>query len=204
MNLFIFIFSIVSWNNLVNFGGKFCKISLHFTLEHLQRCSVFFTSKFSYVLFCNPTNQTETIIYDRPIRNTEQQSDHIYYTLFWRCTALLRVVRATVTCAMMLSQNHFPESNGYKLDFLHSFVVCRMTTYWAPLEMLLGINTEPLGPLSMRISQSEKDNRLNNYCQRSLGRNLPQVVPPQCLSSKVFCLIQGSNQSVDSFVDRFE
>ncbi len=34
--------------------------------EHLQRCSVcdlakiFFTSKFSYVLFCNPTNKTET------------------------------------------------------------------------------------------------------------------------------------------------
>jgi hypothetical protein len=36
------------------------------TLEHLQQCSVsgpaklFFTSKFSYVLFCNPTNKTKT------------------------------------------------------------------------------------------------------------------------------------------------
>jgi len=35
-------------------------------LEHLQRCSVcdpakiFFTSKFSYLLFCNPTYKTET------------------------------------------------------------------------------------------------------------------------------------------------
>jgi hypothetical protein len=35
-------------------------------LEHLQLCSVcdpakiFFQSKFSYVLFCNPTNKTET------------------------------------------------------------------------------------------------------------------------------------------------
>jgi hypothetical protein len=35
-------------------------------LEHLQRCwvcdpeKIFFTSKFSYVLFCNPTNKTET------------------------------------------------------------------------------------------------------------------------------------------------
>jgi hypothetical protein len=35
-------------------------------LEHLHRCSIcdlgeiFFTSKFSSVLFCNPTNKTET------------------------------------------------------------------------------------------------------------------------------------------------
>jgi hypothetical protein len=35
-------------------------------LEHIQRCSrcdplkIFFTSKCSYVLFCNPTNKTET------------------------------------------------------------------------------------------------------------------------------------------------
>jgi hypothetical protein len=39
---------------------------LHNVLEHLQRClvcepaEVFCTSKFSYVLFCNPTNKTET------------------------------------------------------------------------------------------------------------------------------------------------
>jgi hypothetical protein len=39
--------------------------------EHLQRCSVcdpakiFFTSNFSYVLFCNPTNKTETGTKDR-------------------------------------------------------------------------------------------------------------------------------------------
>jgi hypothetical protein len=39
---------------------------LEMMLEHLQRCSVcdpakiFFTSKFSYVLFCNPTNKSET------------------------------------------------------------------------------------------------------------------------------------------------
>jgi len=54
---------------------------------------------FTYVLFCNPTNKTETRTanrwettnskqttwtnhYDEPIRNTEQQLDHIYYTVF--------------------------------------------------------------------------------------------------------------------------
>jgi hypothetical protein len=73
-------------------------------LEHLQRCSVgdpgkiFFTSKFSYVLFCNPTHKTETgtanmwgtpnskppgrIITMEPIRDTEQELDHIHYTHF--------------------------------------------------------------------------------------------------------------------------
>jgi hypothetical protein len=56
---------------------------------------IFFTSKFSYVLFCNPTHETETgtanrwgttsskppgpIIMTGSIRNTDQQLDHIYY-----------------------------------------------------------------------------------------------------------------------------
>jgi hypothetical protein len=62
-----------------------------------------------------------------PIRNTEQHVDYIYYTLFCRCTALLPLVAPTVTCAVMLSQNHFPESNRYMLDFLHPFLLCRIT-----------------------------------------------------------------------------
>jgi hypothetical protein len=79
-------------------------------VRDLQLCSgcdppkILFTSKFSYVLFCNPTDQTETGTtkrwgttnskppgpmnhYDGPIRNTEQKLDHIYYTLFCKCTA---------------------------------------------------------------------------------------------------------------------
>jgi hypothetical protein len=46
------------------------------------------------------------------MRNTEQQSDHIYYTLFCRCTPLLRHLPATATSAIMLSQNDFPEPNS--------------------------------------------------------------------------------------------
>jgi hypothetical protein len=46
------------------------------------------------------------------MRNTEQQSDHIYYTLFCRCTPLLRHLPATATSAIMLSQNHFREPNS--------------------------------------------------------------------------------------------
>jgi hypothetical protein len=39
---------------------------------------------------------------------TSSQSDHIYYTLFCRCTPLLSLWPATANCAIMLSQNHFP------------------------------------------------------------------------------------------------
>ncbi len=83
--------------------------------RHLQWCSVCdpvkkkFTSKFSYLLFCNPTHKTETgtgksegstnnkppgVInhYDGPFRNTDQQSDRIYDTPFCRCTMLPRLL----------------------------------------------------------------------------------------------------------------
>jgi hypothetical protein len=71
-----------------------------------------------------------------PIRNTEQQLDHIFYTLFCRCTPVLRLSPATATCAIMLSQNYFPESNRHILDFVHEILPCRIT-FWGPLEMLL-------------------------------------------------------------------
>ncbi len=43
-----------------------------------------------------------------------------FITLFFcRCTALLRLLLATAMCAIMLSQNHFPEPNRHRLDFPH-------------------------------------------------------------------------------------
>jgi len=111
--------------------------------EHLQQCSacnptqIFFSSKFSYLILCNTTHKTEIGIanrcgttnseppganhYDMPIRNTEQQSDHIYYTLLWRCTALLRIWQATRNFAIMLSQNNFSELNQHILPFFIKF-----------------------------------------------------------------------------------
>jgi hypothetical protein len=70
-------------------------------LEHPHQClvcdpaKIFLTSKFIYLLFCNPTHKTEIANrwellranhldnhYGWPIKNREQeQSDHIYYTL---------------------------------------------------------------------------------------------------------------------------
>jgi hypothetical protein len=68
--------------------------------------------------------------YDEPIRNTEQQVDHIYYTLFCRCSP------AMATRAIMRSQNHFSEPNQHRLNYLHPILLCRIT-YQALLGMLL-------------------------------------------------------------------
>jgi hypothetical protein len=118
-------------------------------LEHLQRCSVcdpakiYFRSKLSYVLFCNPTHKNETWIANRwgtsnskppgPIimmgqsETLSYQLDHIYYTLFSRCTALLCLSPATATCTIKQTQNHFPETNRQTLDFLHPILLCWIT-----------------------------------------------------------------------------
>jgi hypothetical protein len=73
--------------------------------QHLQRCSVcdpgqiLSTSKFSYLLLRNPTLKTETTNRCRTTNSkplgpnimiaTDHQSNHIYYSLFGRCKALV-------------------------------------------------------------------------------------------------------------------
>jgi hypothetical protein len=59
-----------------------CEVLLFFALEHLQQCSIcdlakiFFTSKFSYLFSCNPTNKTETgAANKRGITNSKQTND---------------------------------------------------------------------------------------------------------------------------------
>ncbi len=89
-----------------------CK-SVSSSAQYVTLRKYVFTYKFSYVLFCNPTHKTEIgtanrwgstnskppgrIVMICQIRNTEQRLDHIYYTLFCRCTALLRFLTAMVT-----------------------------------------------------------------------------------------------------------
>jgi hypothetical protein len=104
-------------------------------LEHLQRCSVkiFFTSKFSYLHFLQPiklkleqqiAGVTTTNHYDRPIRNTEQQSDHIYYTLLCRCTELLCLSPSNCTV-----QDHIRSTAGDVLSLLPSINVTYIPHY---------------------------------------------------------------------------
>ncbi len=107
--------------------------------KHLQWCSIydpqniFFTCKFSYLLFSNPThNKTETgrtanrwgttnskpcgtNHYDRPIRNTEQQHSDQFITLFSWFTELLWQTSAShhKNCAIMRSQNYFSDPNPH-------------------------------------------------------------------------------------------
>jgi hypothetical protein len=41
------------------------------------------------------------------------QSGSIYYTLFWRCTTVLRLVPATPICTNLVLKNQFPELNRH-------------------------------------------------------------------------------------------
>jgi hypothetical protein len=101
-------------------------------------------SKFSYLLFCNPTHKTETGILNRWGTTTNRQppgpiimilqsetlrsSQIIFVTLFCsvaqRCCAFHQPRQ---TFAIMLSQNAFPELNRHILTFLHPILLCRIT-----------------------------------------------------------------------------
>jgi len=59
--------------------------------------------------------------YDRPIRNTEQQLDHIYYTLFFhRCAALLLVSFTSRGNNYARAKTPFPEPNRHTFGFSSS------------------------------------------------------------------------------------
>jgi hypothetical protein len=140
------------WEKVIPKRMRF--LDAYAALEHLQRCSVcdpakiFFTFKFSCVLFCNLTNKTETgtsnkwgttnskppgpIIMMNQSETPKQQLDHFNYTFFCRCTALL--CRLPATAAV----HNYAEPNWHTLDFLHPILLCRIT-YRAPLEMLLSL-----------------------------------------------------------------
>jgi hypothetical protein len=120
-------------------------MSISSSAPYVTQQKVFFPSKFSYLLFCNPTHKTKTGTANRwgstnskppgPIIMMGQSETVItsriifYYTLFWRCTSLLCHSPATANS----------EPNRHILTFLHPIVLCRIT-YWAPLEMLLYVS----------------------------------------------------------------
>jgi hypothetical protein len=130
-----------------------CRITqwalLELLIPHLQWSSVcgpakiFSTSNLVFFFFCNPTHKTETRTakqtggtllitthLDQSLWWAKEKywpSDHIYYTLFCRCTVLLRPLPATPNCAILLSQNHFP--TGMFWLFLHPKLLCRSHTF---------------------------------------------------------------------------
>ncbi len=135
-----------------------CRIThwalLELLIPHLQwspvmwPCKNIFHIQFSFFSFCNPTHKTETgtakqiggtlliaTYLDQSLWWANQKywpSDHIYYSLFCRCTVLLRPLPATPNCATMLSQNHFPDPNRHVLTFSSSNVTVQITYshYW--------------------------------------------------------------------------
>jgi hypothetical protein len=92
-----------------------------------QLCENIFHNQLVLCTLCNPTHKTETGTANRwgtnnyhgPITNTEQQLDHICYTLL-----------ATATGAILMSQNNFPEPNRHMVNLLHrlTFTVQDHTT----------------------------------------------------------------------------
>jgi hypothetical protein len=106
---------------------------------------IFFTSKFSYLLFCNPIHKKlklrtasvwgttnskppELIIImmdQLEILSTIQIIFIIHFSA--GAQTLLRLWPATTNCAIMLSQSHFLDPNRHVLTFLHPMVQCRIT-----------------------------------------------------------------------------
>jgi hypothetical protein len=64
---------------------------------------------------------TWTNHYDWPFKNTEPQSGPIYYTCFWRCTIVLRLLPTTASCTKLVWKNQFPELNWHILPFCNKF-----------------------------------------------------------------------------------
>ncbi len=84
--------------------------------QYATAAKVFLTSKFSYLLFCNPTHNTQT-----EIANRWQTTDHIYYTVLSQVhsfTAFHQPQQQTVERRQTAEQNYFPEPKRACSDFL--------------------------------------------------------------------------------------
>ncbi len=56
--------------------------------------------------------------YDRSIKNSELWLGPIYYTLFWRCTTVLRLLPALASQTNLVPKNEFPELKQAHFNFL--------------------------------------------------------------------------------------
>jgi hypothetical protein len=134
---------------LVMLNVEYIQVSTIFLSQHLQQCSVcvlgeiLFTSKFSYLLFCNSALKTETTTRCRTTNSkqlgpiimitTDQQSNHMFF--FAGAKRWCAFYQPMADWSIMLSQNHFPEPKRHILTFLHSILLCRIANS-AQLEML--------------------------------------------------------------------
>jgi hypothetical protein len=95
-----------------------------------EPAKIFFTSKFSYLLFLNLAYVklklgqqigAGLLIANHLDQSLWYNSDHTYYAPFCRCTALLCLLPATSKCTIMLSQNHFQSQTGIVSLFFIQF-----------------------------------------------------------------------------------
>jgi hypothetical protein len=154
-----------------------------------ESAKIFFTSKFSYVLFCNPTHKTETETTNRWGTSNSKplgliimmgqskilsSCQMLFISLLYRVTQILRLLPVMASCAIMLIENNFPEPNWHILSFLHP-ILLRRITYWAPLEMLLErgpcIYTYKQGCKSIHKSTKNVDANVNTQKENQDNQN---------------------------------
>jgi hypothetical protein len=103
-------------------------------------CKMFFTSKLNYLLFCNPTYKRKTAKANRwGTTNSKPpgliimmgQSETVFRVRSYLLHSFMQVHNSVAPfsshCAIMRSQNHFPEPNLHILNFLHAILLCRIT-----------------------------------------------------------------------------
>ncbi len=116
---------------------ELCVKSIPSSVQYVTLKTVFYTSKFRYLLSCNPSHETETRwgtttnsnppgpIIMMSQSETLSSIQIIFITLFGTFTNLLCVLPANAKCTNMLSRNQFPELNRHILTFLHRILMCR-------------------------------------------------------------------------------
>ncbi len=132
----------------INYGAQ----SISSTGQYVILQKVIFTSKFGYLLLCNPKDKTESGTLNRwGTTNSKSLGAIIWwanqkhsaairsYLLHSWERGLLRLFQATTNCIIIMSQNHFPDPNwnisGIFYLFLHPILLFKIT-WCVPLEML--------------------------------------------------------------------
>jgi hypothetical protein len=119
-------------------------------LLSMRPCKLYLTSRFRYLLFFNLTLKTKTAAANGwettrylanhldqslwlPIRNKEQQSDHIYYILLYQ---VLGFVVPSISLNKLYknagSKLFFAEPNQYVFTFLHPILIYRVLNQILP------------------------------------------------------------------------
>ncbi len=119
---------------------ELCVKSIPSSVQYVTlKKKVFFTSKFRYLLSCNPSHETETgggttnsnppgpiiMMSQSETLSSIQITFSILFGHVHKLVVDVCVLPANAKCTTMLSQNHFLELNRHILTLLHPILMCR-------------------------------------------------------------------------------